>query len=116
MLVISVIPVLIITIFALVNTYTRISQDTTRAHTEGMNRPKEQLSDYARELNGFYYSTEFNQGFKDAVLEKYAGRGTYQNSSQIRDMLLTKLNLTRSLSYIKIVFNTQNQGIYADRA
>jgi len=116
MLVISVIPVLIITIFALVNTYTRISQDTIRANTEGMNRPKGQLSDYARELNGFYYSTEFNQGFKDAVLEKYAGRGTYQNSSQIRDMLLTKLNLTRSLSYIKIVFNTQNQEIYADRA
>jgi len=116
MLAISVIPVLIITTFASFNTYNRIYQDTIRVNTEGMNWTQEQLSNFSTELKDLYYSMEFDQGFKDAVLEEYAGRGTYQNSSQIRDMLLTKLNLTRSLSYIKIVFNTQNQEIYADRA
>lgn len=116
MLAISVIPVLIITTFASFNTYNRIYQDTIRVNTEGMNWTQEQLSNFSTELKELYYSMEFDQGFKDAVLEEYAGRGTYQNSSQIRDMLLTKLNLTRSLSYIKIVFNTQNQEIYADRA
>ena len=116
MLAISVIPVLIITTFASFNTYTRIYQDTIRVNTEGMNWTQEQLSNFSTELKELYYSMEFDQGFKDAVLEEYAGRETYQNSSQIRDMLLAKLNLTRSLSYIKIVFNTQNQEIYADRA
>ena len=116
MLAISVIPVLIITTFASFNTYKRIYQDTIRVNTEGMNWTQEQLSNFSTELKDLYYSMEFDQGFKDAVLEEYAGRGTYQNSSQIRDMLLTKLNLTRSLSSIKSVFNTQNQGIYADRA
>ena len=116
MLAISVIPVLIITTFASVTTYTRIYQDTIRVNTEGMNWTQEQLSDYATELKELYYSMEFDQSFKDAVLETYAGRTTYQNNSLIRDMLLTKLNLTRSLSHIKIVFPTQNQQIYADRA
>jgi two-component system sensor histidine kinase YesM len=81
-----------------------------------MNWTQEQLSDYATELKELYYSMEFDQSFKDAVLETYTGRTTYQNNSLIRDMLLTKLNLTRSLSHIKIVFPTQNQQIYADRA
>ncbi|NCC63576.1 MAG: sensor histidine kinase [Spirochaetia bacterium] len=116
MLAISILPVLIITTLASVNTYNRIYHDIIKVNTEGMNWTQQQLDSLAKDLKELYYSMEFDQGFKDAVLQESDGKGSFQSSLLIRDMLLAKLNVNRAISYFQISFADQNHEMYADRA
>jgi two-component system, sensor histidine kinase YesM len=116
MLAVSIIPTVIITVFATVNTYHRLYQDTITINTEGMNQSHGMLQRYTEDMKKIFYAMEFDPDYKQAVTKWSLGEETYQDTSKISDMMVTSLNQNSMLQDLNLYIPKVRSSMQVQRA
>ena len=116
MLAVSIIPTVIITVFATVNTYHRLYQDTITINTEGMNQSHGMLQRYTEDMKKIFYAMEFDPDYKQAVIKWSLGEETYHDISKISDMMVTSLNQNSMLRELNLYIPKAKSSMQVQRA
>jgi two-component system sensor histidine kinase YesM len=116
MLAVSIVPTIIITIFATVSTYRRLYQDTITINTEGMNQSHQLLQRYTEDMKKIFYAMEFDPDYKQAVIDWSIGEDTYQDISSISDRMVTNLNRNNFLLSLQLFIPDVVQNMLVERA
>ncbi len=116
MLAVSIIPTMLITAIASVNTYRGMYADTIQFNSQGMNWAHEQLQQFADEMKNLFYAMEFDPEYKEAVIDWYNGNETLLQRSVIREMLVSHLNRSSFLSSLDLHVQGAGTSVLAERA
>lgn len=116
MLAVSIIPTILITSLAAVNTYDSLYDQLIVINKDGMLWSSDRFTQFADELKNTFYSMEFDKDFRSTVLRWGQDGNTLEDSALIRNTFNTNLNKNNMLYSIEIYLMRDNSVIKAERA
>ncbi len=113
---ISIIPVLLVTTIASINTYMRVYEDTIRFNTESLNWSDTGLDAATEELKNIFYALEFDKSYKQALILWDQGDQQYDDIQIIRERIMRELNQNSFISSIALTIEKPQTTLTASRS
>ena len=116
MLTVSIVPAVLITAFATLNTYGTLYRQMVTVNQDGTLWSQDRLQQYSDTIKNTFYSIESDSSFKSAVMRWSKNDETQQDSSIMRGTLSVQLNQNSEFSSIQLFLTADNSLMKAERA
>ncbi len=116
MLAVAIIPTILITALAALNTYDSLYRQLIAINKDGMLWGSDRVSQFSDELKNTFYSMEFDKSFRNAVLKWGKDSDSYQDSAILRNTFNATLNKNNLFSSIELYLVSDRSVIKAKRA